>query len=247
MQRRKFLKSLFACATLATLPSISTHAFAWNGVATEWTQIANGLLLVKSLSNQIIQIKNQVNQYVNMVRNTINIPNDIWNMFAQEVAKVATVYKESVNLVNTFSHIDDKMKQVYKNYEFFKLNKMGAADYFLQYQSWHKVNTELVNKVFSLVGLTSDKIQGNEEEIRKIIELNRRSDGHQQTMQITNELLGRQSQQLNTLTQLATTQLQLQGQFQAKLEAEEAMKQANEEKISTLKDYKPDFTTGRVY
>lgn len=114
-------------------------------------------------------------------------------MFAKEIAKVANVYKQSMNLINTFKGIDDKMKNIYKNYEFFKLNKIGVADYFLRYQDWHKVNTDLMQKVFSLVGITSEKLDAGEDEIQRIIELSRRSTGHQQTMQLTNELLGKHS------------------------------------------------------
>jgi type IV secretion system protein TrbJ len=232
MSRRKFLKSAMGLAIIASMPLASTNVFAWNGVASEWTQIANGLLLIKNLANQMIQIRNQVNQYVTMAKNTLNIPNDIWHMFAQEMAKFASVYKESRNLVGSFAHIDDKLKSVYQNYDFYKLKKMSMTDYFMQYSSWHKVNKELVDKVFSLVGLTSEKIENHEDEIAKIIALNRRSNGHQQTIQITNELLAKQSQQLNTLTQLATSQLQMNAQITAKMEAEDAMKKANEERAS---------------
>jgi len=240
MKRRKFLQNIFYCIAAAGLPSISIKALAWNGVATEWTQLANNVLLLKSyiaqttqITNQITQIKTLIDQYTTMAKNALNLPNDIWNMFAREVAKIANVYKQSRSLINKFTNIDNQMKRIYKNYEFFRVQKMGAKDYFMQYQDWHKINTRLMQDIFEKVGLSAEKINSSEDSIAQLIELNRRSTGHQQTMQLTNEMLGTLGKQMGNLEGIMLSQLQMQTQFNARREQELALEQANFDRMQS--------------
>jgi type IV secretion system protein TrbJ len=240
MSRRKFFKNALGLVVVASFPLASTNVFAWNGVASEWTQLANMMVLLKSyvaqaknVTNQIMQIKTMVNQYTIMAKNYLNVPNDIWNSFAKDVAGVVNVYKQSRSLMNKFSGIDNQMKGVYKNYEFFRAKKMGMKDYFIQYSDWHKVNTELMQDMFAKVGLSSDKINSSEDQIARLIELNRRSTGHQQTMQVANEFLGTLGKQVGNLENIMLSQLQLQTQFQAQREQEIAAQRAEEEKMNS--------------
>jgi P-type conjugative transfer protein TrbJ len=223
---------------MLAIPSISTNALAWR--ATEWTQLANNALLLKSylqqvqqVSNQIMQIKTMVDQYTIMAKNILNLPNDVWNMFAREVAKVAGVYKQARSLINKFTNVDNQMKRIYKNYEFFRVKQMGAKDYFLQYQDWHKINTQLMQDIFEKVGLSAEKMNGSEDSIAQLIELNRRSTGHQQTMQVTNEMLGTLGKQIGNLEGIMLNQLQMQTQFNARREQELALEQANFDRMQS--------------
>ena len=238
MSRRTFLKSIFMYSAILSVSSISTNVLAWR--ATEWTQLANNALLLKSylqqvqqVTNQITQIRLLVEQYTTMAKNTLNIPNDIWNLFAREVAKIANVYKQSRNLINKFTNVDNQMKRIYKNYEFFRVKQMGAKDYFLQYQDWHKINTQLMQDIFEKVGLSAEKINSSEDNIAQLIELNRRSTGHQQTMQVTNEMLGTLGKQIGNLEGIMLSQLQMQTQFNAKREQELALEQANFDRMQS--------------
>jgi P-type conjugative transfer protein TrbJ len=231
-----YIAALSLCVAGGMSNMMNQPAHAWR--ASEYTQLANNALLLKSylqqvqqVSNQITQIKTLVDQYTTMAKNTLNIPNDIWHTFAQEVAKVASIYKQAHSLMSKFSNIDNEMKRIYKNYDFFRLKQMGVADYFLQYQSWHKVNTELLQDIFEKVGLSADKIAYSEDNIGKLIDINRRSTGHQQTMQITNELLGTMAGQIGNLESIMLNQLQMQTQFNAHREQELAAEQAQKQRM----------------
>jgi P-type conjugative transfer protein TrbJ len=213
------------------------NAYAWRGVATEFTQYLNfGKLSlqyakqVQSYITQLNQFQNEIQQYINMVKNTVNLPNEIWAGFAGQVSQIATIYKKSRNIASTLMHADDELKQIYKNYDFYRINKLGVKDYFLQYNSWNKSNSAMYDRMMQLIATQATSFEDENEILRQLLNANKSDTGQKQALQIGNELTAMMIQQMQELRKLIMGQSELQAKVQAQEEAEKARSKAQVEK-----------------
>jgi type IV secretion system protein TrbJ len=237
MSRRKFLKDILGMATFASLP-LSTKVFAWNGVATEWTQWMNfGALSLKyikqvqSYITQLNQFQTEVQQYVNMAKNTVNLPNEIFHKFAGNLSQIATIYKKTRLISDTLMGADDELKKIYKNYDFYRIKQMGVKDYFLQYGQWNRSNSNMYERMMGMLGAQASGIDDEQYILQELLKANKSDTGQKQALQIGNELTGMMINQLQQLRQLIMGQNELVTKVKAQEEAEKAASKAAEEKM----------------
>ena len=211
------------------------NAYAWK--ATEYTQYLNfGKLSlqyakqVQQYITQLNQFQNEIQQYINMVKNTVNLPNEVWAGFAGQVSQIAGIYKKSRNIANSLMNADDELKQIYKNYDFYRINKLGVKDYFLQYNNWNKSNSAMYERMMQMLGTQASSFENESEILRQLINANKSDTGQKQALQIGNELTAMMIQQMQELRKLIMGQSELQAKVQAQEEQEKAISKAQVEK-----------------
>ncbi len=240
----KIFSSLISVIISSTAFIYTQQVYAWNGVATEFTQYLNFGQLSMQYAKQVQQYITQLNtlnseiqQYINMVKNTVNLPNEIWAKFAGQVSQVANIYKNSRGIVSTLMNADDELRKIYKNYDFYRIKQLGVKDYFLQYNSWNKSNSDMYSRMMQLLGTQASSMNNENDIIKNLLEANKSDTGQKQALQISNELTGMMVQQLQQLRQLIMGQNELQAKVHAQEEAEKANSKAQLEKFfSPLKN-----------
>jgi type IV secretion system protein TrbJ len=211
----------------------TSNAYAWRGVATEVTQWMNfGALSlqyakqVQQYITQINQLQNEIQQYINMVKNTVNLPNEIWSKFAGQISQVATIYKKSRDITRTLMNADDELKQIYQNYDFYRIKKMGVKDYFLQYNAWNKSNSSMYERMMQLLGTQASSMESESDILKELLSANKSDTGQKQALQIGNELTGMMIQQMQELRKLIMGQNELFTKVHAQEEEEKARSKA---------------------
>ena len=238
MKITKKISVILICNVISSTALLQPiNAYAWNGVATEFTQYLNfGKLSlqyakqVQSYITQLNQFQNEIQQSINMVKNTVNLPNEVWAKFAGQVSQLATIYKKSRNIAHTLMNADDELKQIYKNYDFYRINKLGVKDYFLQYNSWNKSNSAMYERMMQMIATQATSFEDENDILRQLLDANKGDTGQKQALQIGNELTAMMIQQMQELRKLIMGQSELQAKVQAQEEAENARSKAQVEK-----------------
>ncbi len=238
MKRKKYLFVLLVCNAFVTNSLLYTqHAYAWRGVATEVTQWLNfGQLSfqyakqVQQYATQLTQLQNEIQQYINMVKNTVNLPNELWAKFAGQISQIAGIYKQTRQIANTLMNADDELKEIYKNYDFYRIKNMGVKDYFLQYGNWNKSNSDMYARMMQMLSVQSSSLEDESAVLKELIQANKSDTGQKQSLQIGNELTGMLIQQMQELRKLIMGQNELFTKVHAQEEAEKAMSKAAVEK-----------------
>ncbi|MFM2344005.1 MAG: P-type conjugative transfer protein TrbJ [Pseudomonadota bacterium] len=214
-----------------------SNAYAWKGVATEITQYLNfGQLSlqyakqIQQYATQLQQLNNEIQQYINMVKNTVNLPNEIWAKFAGKISQIVQIYKDSSGIVSTLMNADDELKQIYKNYDFYRIKNMGVKDYFLQYSYWNKSNSQMFTRMMKLIGTQANSFENEQSVLKELLDANRGDTGQKQALQIGNQLTGMMIQQMQELRKLIMGQNELFTKVKAQEEEEKARSKAMLEK-----------------
>jgi type IV secretion system protein TrbJ len=235
---KEYISILISSLLVSQSCMYAQNSYAWRGVATEVTQWLNfGVLSAKyakqvqSYITQISQFQNEVQQYMNMIKNTVNLPNELWHDFAGQVSQVATIYKKVRGITDTLMNADDELKQIYKNYDFYRIKNMGVKDYFLQYGNWNKTNSVMYERMMSMLGAQASGIEDEQHIVEKLLKANKGDTGQKQALQIGNELTGMMIQQLQQLRQLIMGQNELVAKVKAQEEQEKAATKAAEERM----------------
>jgi P-type conjugative transfer protein TrbJ len=240
-----YIKSIImiTCNIIVTSSFINVQN-AYAGVATEYTQYLNfGKLSlqyakqIQQYATQLQQLNYEINQYMNMVKNTINLPNEIFNKFAGKIAQVAQIYRNSTGIVSTLMHADEELKRIYQNYEFYRMKNMGVKDYFLQYRDWNSSNSKMYERMMQMLGTQASSLENEQDIIKELINANKGDIG--------NELTGMLVQQMQELRKLIMGQNELATKVQAQAEAEKANQLAVQERLN--KWIEPTIGNGRVY
>lgn len=111
-----YIKSIImiTCNIMVTSSLINAQN-VYAGVATQYLNFGKLSLQyakqIQQYATQLQQLNNEINMYINMVKNTINLPNEIWAKFAGKIAQVAQIYRNSTGIVSTLMHADDELKR----------------------------------------------------------------------------------------------------------------------------------------
>jgi len=210
-----------------------SNAYAWRGVATEVTQYLNfGKLSmqyakqVQQYTTQLNQLNTEIQQHLNMIKNTVNLPNEFWATFAGKIAQVVQIYKDSTGIAGTLMNADDELKQIYKNYDFYRIKNMGVKDYFLQYAYWNKSNSAMYSRMMKLLGVQASSLDNEQQVLKELLDANRGDTGQKQALQIGNQLTGMLIQQMQELRKLIMGQNELFTKVKAQEEEEKARSKA---------------------
>jgi len=227
-----------------------SNAYAWE--ATEFTQYLNfGKLSlqyakqVQQYATQLSQLNNEINMYLNMIKNTVNLPNEIMHKLAGKIAQVAQIYRNSTGIVSTLMNADNELKNIYRNYDFYKLKNMGVKDYFLSYQNWNTSNSKMYERMMQMLGMQASSLESEQDILQDLLSTNKGDLGQKQALQVGNELTGMMIQQMQELRKLIMGQNELNAKMHAQAEAEKANQMAVQERLGTY--IKPNYGNGRIY
>jgi len=246
----KMLKKTVIMITTSIIYSSSilciNNAYAWRGVATEVTQWLNFGQLSLQYGKQIQQYATQLNQlqqeiqmHINMVKNTVNLPNEIFAKFASKISQLVQIYKSSSSIASTLMNADDELKQIYRNYDFYRIKKLGVKDYFLQYSYWNKTNSDMYSRMMQMLGTQASSLSSEQDVLKELLNANKSDTGQKQALQIGNELTGMMIQQMQELRKLIMGQNELFTKVKAQEEEEKARSRAMAEKAFAPLDTSP--------
>jgi len=203
------------------------------GGATEFTQYANFALNLKKYAvqikeyvNMVNQLANEIKQYENMIKNTVNLPNVLWDKVARPISSIVKTYGRTRNMLKNMLNEDNAIRNIYKNYDFFKLRNQSIDEYFQNYSNWNASNTKMYNRLMDMMGEQANNLDDETDVLDALLAKNKDDIGQKEALQIANEFAGSMVHQMQELRKLIMGQIQMETAYKAKMEQIEAAQKA---------------------
>lgn len=217
------------------------------GGATEFTQLANGVLIGKELANQAVQIQNQLKQLANMALNTTGSSTNIWGTIMQDLTRLNGLLSQSKALAYTASDLDAQFANKYSTYPSYLTKNMGAKAWQQKYTQWSQDGSD--NALYALkdLNLQAAQMQGDAALLQQIQEMAASAQGRMQALQAANMLAAQNVDQIQKLRQLMMLQAQMQANYLAIQQDKEAARKAASEQLETWGNSRFSVQNGKAY
>jgi P-type conjugative transfer protein TrbJ len=233
-----------ALATMLLSSSLNAGG-AVSGGASEWTQIAqlvaDGVdranqytaqlqdyaMQIQQYQQQVQQYVNQYNSYKMMLENIGQLPQQQWDQFSQSVLKLkeAVNFGEGINFAA--SSYNNDFSKLFKGYDQYLAGaKDGSLDFGATYKQLNQSTTDTVNGALKSLGLQAEDMQSDESTMRQLQALSSNATGQKAAIQAASEIALHQTHTLKKLQQTVMTQANMQGEYIAKKNEENTLKDA---------------------
>jgi P-type conjugative transfer protein TrbJ len=208
---------------------------------TESTQLLGKLTMAKQLATQAQQLKTQLNQYQSMVMNSKTLPSQLWNNTMRDFQQLTGIMQQSKALGYSTQNIAGQFASRFGNFNSYTNKNMTAADWNAKYAQWSQQNSD--NALYTLQGLGvhANQMVNDQATLRRVQAMATTSQGQMQALQVANQMAGQSVDQIMKLRQLIMIQAQMQANYLAQLQDQEAAKQANRNRL--LNSWKSVSTT----
>ena len=206
---KRMLKAVLLAVLLAGLPRPALAV-----VATEATQLANHLELVKQLEQQMALVQQAIKHYQNLITNTNPLDSQIWSNALGEIAQVNKLLAEAKSLSFAAGNLDGQFSGKYRDYASYVASRIGDEQLSSKYQQWSEDTNASVLTTLKAAGLQAGQIEGDEEAyLRQLQDMAETTEGRMQALQLGNQTAIAGLRQTQKLRQLMLMQLQLQANY----------------------------------
>lgn len=214
---RKFLLAASAVALIATgvtgAPSVATAQTVYcTNCSDRFTQLKQQADQALQLARQAEQLQTQLRQYEQMLQDGLGLPEQLFGDVARDIAAVNQTFEQARGLAYTAANLDQEFARRYGSFDTYNQSGMGAADLQNKYRQWNAESSDAVLQTMRALGIQSQGMASEQELLRRLQSQARSSQGHQQTLQVGNELAAENVAQMQRLRQLLMMQVQLQAQ-----------------------------------
>lgn len=219
--------STFTIAAIITFSAASSWAGGAVGRATEMTQLANNAELgaiykteLDTLKSNMNQLNQQIMMYQNMVQNTISLPENLWSDAMGDIMELRQIVQRTGALAQSAGDLDQYMKTTYSDYNTFSQNR-STINYGDEYRKWSSASQGALVNSLTAANMTFDQVQNEGAFVSKLQAASQSAEGQKQALQAANQIAVEQVKQIQKLRSLVATQMQAQGEFMAKQNAQE--------------------------
>ena len=209
-----------------------------NGGATEITQIANNLQLIKEgveLANQTITLYQQLRRQNEMVkdmdRQGRGLSSHRWGDTSADLMALSNVVRMGEALAYSGANIDVAFRQKYRGYDaYYRERAIGSDTYSDRYSDWSKTNMDTIIASMRAAQLQEKQFATEEELMTTLQLMGETAEGRMQAIQIGNQIAAQQVRQTQKLRALVMAQMQMQASYMANQANEKDADQARSEK-----------------
>lgn len=180
-------------AVLAAV-TISAHAGGggFTGGALEVTQLANNAELVSVYASEIQQIAQQLQMIENMIRNTNQIPIQMWSSIESNLVSLVDAITSVDGVVNASEDAIAIMQQQYGN--------MGIlTNYSNRLHGWRQGLNGQIGVALRNMGLNASQFQTRQQALAQIQAASQSATGRMQVLQAGNQIAGLMVNELQSL------------------------------------------------
>lgn len=204
------------------------------GFASEVTQIGNNIELIGIYSQEVKNIQEQIKQYETMLKNLKDIDdfNALKAIIQNDLETLANIVQQGNALAYSNSNIDEKFRDTYKGYDFFKLSGEDAPDYEALgdiYQNWSSTNHDSILGALKAANYQASQFESESNTIEAIQHSLDSAEGALQALQAAGAIAAQQATQLQKLRELTMAQMQMQANYIATQTDRRAKADANKQ------------------
>jgi P-type conjugative transfer protein TrbJ len=193
------MKILVLFSILLTIGIPSSHAGQATGDATEITQIANNMQLSAQYAQQTQQYGTQLKQYQTEIQNLQLNPASLMNTDATRIITgVGGVMQSGQAIGGTMSKIDGNFSNTYKS--------PLAGTYSENFKTWTNATIDTLGGAMRAAGLHRDAYSTDTAALTALFNKTQTSQGNSAALQTLSEITVAQTQQLQKLNDLISSQ-----------------------------------------
>jgi len=192
----------------------------------ELTQLLNKATLLKQLAQQAEQLQTEMNQYRDMLQNSKGVSTQVWGNALQDFTRLQQIMSQSKALAASASNLDGQFAGKYSTYSAYLNQQMGSRDWKQKYQQWSTDGSD--NALYTLKGLNvqAQQMQNEQVVLGQLQQMAGSASGRMQALQVANMMASQQVDQVFKLRQLVMQQLQMQANYLAIQQDQQAAAQA---------------------
>ncbi len=190
--------------------------------ATEATQLLNKLELIKQVENGIQQVKTQMDMYQNMIANSQGVSNPLWSNALDDLQSLNALIQQSKSIAYSAGDLDSQFASRYGTYSDYLSRNMGEVDWRAKYGQWSEGMQDNALYTLKAAGLQSDQLANEDVFIQQLQSMSQTAEGRMQALQVGHMLAEQQIRQVQKLRQLMMLQLQMQANYLAAQQDQEA-------------------------
>jgi type IV secretion system protein TrbJ len=225
---KSFLAILMAL--MIGVSPVQQFAHAAPGVlATEITQLANRLQLLRSYIRQGQQLANELEMLEDMIKNTKTLPSQRFTAILSDIAQLHSIVQTGQALAYSMANIDGQFRSTFPGYASFTPNQ-----WYRNYQTWSNRSLDTTLGTLKAAGLQASQMTSEGAVLEQLRRMAESSDGRLLALQVSNQIAHEQVDQLVKLRQLMLADLQSKQAYQAMMIQQDAGKQAAAEQFFTF-------------
>lgn len=216
------MKKILTLILLISAP-LYGGSVAGTGGATEITQIANNLELVKQyteLSHQTEQLSDQLRRQREMVNDMAiqgkSLKNWDWGQTESDLKALSKAVMQGQSLAYSLNNIDAVYRKTYPGYEaFVKERGVSSEMKNTRYWEWSNANIDTIRSSMHAAQIQDSQFATEEKTMETLERLSRSSEGRMQALQVGHQIASQQIRQVQKLRALMMTQMQMQASYMA--------------------------------
>lgn len=220
---------LFIMLELQPPPTQAADAVVCLNCSNEITQLLNKATLLQQLAQQAEQLKTEINQYSDMLQNSKGVSTQLWGNALQDFTRLQAIMSQSKALAASASNLDGQFAGKYGTYSSYLNQQLGSATWQQKYQQWSADGSD--NALYTLKGLNvqAQQMQNEQALMSQLQALAGSAQGRMQALQVANMMASQQVDQVFKLRQLMMQQVQMQANYLAIQQDQQAAQQAARE------------------
>ena len=227
-------RALIIVLTIATVNSASfreseaADAVFCTNCANVWTQLLERATQIQQAANQAQQLQTQIQQYENMIQNTKSLATQYFSPVMQDVQSVQNLLSQSKAIMSTAKNMDQIFSQNYKTYANYMKTALKGGDWQNKYNQWSQQANDNALYTLKAVGLQSSQLGNDQALMQKLQSMAGSTTGQMEALQVANQMTAQSVAEIQKLRQLVMLQIQMQGNYLAQQQDQQAMMQAQQ-------------------
>ena len=194
---------------------------------------------LQQYATQVMQYQQQIQQYVNqfqsykmMLQNIGQLPEAQWRQFQNSVLQLKHAVEFGQSISYTAANFDQKFNQVFKGYDQF-VSQMQASPQSFQaaYKTMYQSTRDTVKGALKSLKLQEQDLQSDEAVMAALQRQSQSAVGQLSAVQAANQIALHQTTQMKKLQKTIMTQANLQAEWIAKKNEDDAMRTAAREAL----------------
>lgn len=155
-------------------------------------------------------IQNQVNQYANMVSNTLSLRDTAFAPLGNMIRSVNSVYMQGQSLMYRAQNLDQQFGYMYPSYQSIYSMGLGGTSMTSMYQKWSDQGNQSVRNALKTAGIQVNDMESDDAMLQRLVARSAMAEGQKGALQAGNEIAALNTQQLQRLQSLVSTQIEMQ-------------------------------------
>ena len=207
------------------------------GGATEWTQVLNNGQLAAQTKQIADQLSMQIQQFQKwqreimslkmMAQNIGQLPENMKNQFLNMAQQMKRSMEQGQALSYTAANIDQKFRNTFKGFDrYLQQAQGGNLDFTQVYKDHYQTTKDTALNALKTLGIQERDLQNDQAFMSKLRTAMNTADGTEAAIAVANQLTYHQTQSLQKLQKTIMTQANLQAEWIAHQNDQEAARQA---------------------